>query len=433
MEFRGTILNICKERNDEWSHIVLGRLEFLQDLHAADAFYHQTCSSSFRTGKNIPKQFRDDNEPMCKRVKSQWRPVDTIKDSAFMETVQYLIKNEDEQLTDLTKKMAESLEGTEEEAYSVFYMKKKLEEHFGDQIIISSTKKKPYVVTFTHNVASIVHEFYTKPQTDDVEKEKSRIVETAARLIKSEVMNIDSSSETYPASAEMSSVDTALEFVPDLLQMFLRTLISGKDVRLKLASLGHALVQAARPRRVMAPLQLGLGVQMHHHFASKFLIDSLNAHGFCSSYNTIQKYERSAAVTQGIDIPGWIPGRFIQYVADNVDHNTRTIDGSGTFHGMGIIATITPGTNTSVPIPIRGVTAQDIAQAGRIDIRPYHGPSEDTPKLLCKELRKLNAKDTTANLDLLWKLTLPLMLSPVQVGQEQCIICVMVFILVDPL
>ena len=29
---------------------------------------------------------------------------------------------------------------------------------------------------------------------------------------------------------------------------------------------------------------------------------------------------------------------FTQFVADNVDHNTDTLDGKGTFHGMGIIA-----------------------------------------------------------------------------------------------
>ena len=28
----------------------------------------------------------------------------------------------------------------------------------------------------------------------------------------------------------------------------------------------------------------------------------------------------------------------MQFVADNVDHNTDTLDGKGTFHGMGIIA-----------------------------------------------------------------------------------------------
>lgn len=44
---------------------------------------------------------------------------------------------------------------------------------------------------------------------------------------------------------------------------------------------------------------------------------------------------------------GYIPGHFGQHVADNVDHNLRTLDGMNTFHGMGIIAAITSGTKGS--------------------------------------------------------------------------------------
>ena len=117
--------------------------------------------------------------------------------------------------------------------------------------------------------------------------------------------------------------------------------------------MGQAIVQAVRPRVILAPLQLGLGVQMHRHLSSKFLIDSLNSHGFCASYKTVQKYERSAAVAQEMEIPGYTPGHFVQYSADNVDHNLRTLDGTGTFHGMGIIAAIMPGTKATIPIPIK--------------------------------------------------------------------------------
>ena len=33
---------------------------------------------------------------------------------------------------------------------------------------------------------------------------------------------------------------------------------------------------------------------------------------------------------------------FIHFIADNVDHNLNTFDGKRTFHGMGVIAAITP-------------------------------------------------------------------------------------------
>ena len=41
-------------------------------------------------------------------------------------------------------------------------------------------------------------------------------------------------------------------------------------------------------------------------------------------------------------LPELPPGLFLQWSADNVDHNSRTLDGRNTFHGMGIIAAVTP-------------------------------------------------------------------------------------------
>ena len=56
----------------------------------------------------------------------------------------------------------------------------------------------------------------------------------------------------------MSSIDQALELTPKLLQVFLKNLFVGKDISLKLASIGQAIIQAARPKAVIARLQLGL-------------------------------------------------------------------------------------------------------------------------------------------------------------------------------
>jgi len=49
-------------------------------------------------------------------------------------------------------------------------------------------------------------------------------------------------------------------------------------------------------------LQIGLGVQMHHHFQSKFLIESLNSHGFCCSCDEVkvESYDRSAVILPGM-------------------------------------------------------------------------------------------------------------------------------------
>jgi len=58
----------------------------------------------------------------------------------------------------------------------------------------------------------------------------------------------------------------------------------------------------------------------------------------------------------------------MQFAADNVDHNICTLDGSGTFHGMGIITMVTPGINVSKPVPRVSISSEDIVDIGRIKI-----------------------------------------------------------------
>ena len=72
---------------------------------------------------------------------------------------------------------------------------------------------------------------------------------------------------------------------------------------------------------------------------------------------------------------------------------------------------ITPGTKTKISVPKRKVTVKEIAKTGQVEIRPFVGPVENIP-LQYKELSELKLKDSTANLDLLWKLSQPLLMSP---------------------
>lgn len=118
---------------------------------------------------------------------------------------------------------------------------------------------------------------------------------------------------------------------------------------------------------------------MHHHFGSRFLIDTLNNMGYCSSYWEVQKFEANAAASLNTQIPV-NDGTFFQFIADNVDHNIRTIDGNNTFHGMGIIASSVPVKVESRRIPRNDIDLDEIANLGRINITnfiPY--------KVECKE------------------------------------------------
>ena len=48
------ILNVCESRNDEWASYVKIRIQgAVSDLHAADAWYHEDCKSSFMAPRSV--------------------------------------------------------------------------------------------------------------------------------------------------------------------------------------------------------------------------------------------------------------------------------------------------------------------------------------------------------------------------------------------
>ena len=121
LEFQKEIERIGKLRNDEWSKEVVFRIKSVHsDLPAADAVYHQTCSSNFRTLRQIPKTFQ--TEECSHNKKARGRSLNPTQMSAFLEVAQYLQENDDEQITvlDLVEKMEEKCG---ELAYSAVHMK----------------------------------------------------------------------------------------------------------------------------------------------------------------------------------------------------------------------------------------------------------------------------------------------------------------------
>ena len=295
------------------------------------------------------------------------------------------------------------LVNSEQFAYSHTHMKAKLKEHFGDNIIQTEINGKPNVVTFRHKAEIILHEFHkNQDKSLNPDAEKLKLVEAAAKVIRSDIKSIESCTLNYPDSCEIDSAHQCLQYLPVTLKLLLESIIIGKDSELKIASIGQAIMQAARPRILLAPLQLGLGIQMHHHFSSRFLIDSLHHHGFCCSYNEVQQFEHSAAFSYNSNIAN-LTTQFVQYAADNVDHNIQTIDGNNTFHGMGMIAMITPASSFgNKVIPRSNVSYKDIAQVGRIPIF-YYQEQNKINSMKFEPLDIAEASDPTSNLDILWK------------------------------
>ena len=404
LEFQESIVQQCKILNNKWSEKVMSRICGVHDLPAADAMYHQICSSNFRTGKSIPLVFmsNEDEQPPSKRGRSK----DSFQEEAFLKVMEDLSMNDQEltTVTDLMESMKAYLGDSGSTPYGFTHMKKRIKDYYGDDIIITEINGKHNVVTFTTAASKILHEFHHTAGKNDTTREKIRVIETAAKLIKSDIQSITQCKDFYPTSDDMS-IQKAKAFIPESLATFLQVCLPENSTT-KVASLGQAIMQATRPRALLCPLLLGLGVQLHHHFSSRFLIDTLNTCGFSCSYSEVQSFERSASLYQGTDIPNFTPDHVIQYVADNVDHNKITIDGHNTFHGMGMIAAITPGTTGNFRIPRSTIQTEDICLSGYIKIEYFTPSVEGIKSLLYRPLSIPHVEDPTSAIDALWKASL---------------------------
>lgn len=101
----------------------------------------------------------------------------------------------------------------------------------------------------------------------------------------------------YPHPDDLANIEKQSIFVPNMLSDLLSGVTKLQKQNLKVVAIGQAIVQATRPRATIAPIQIGLGIQMHHHFQSKHLIQTLNKLGFCSSYTEVLKFKLCAAAS----------------------------------------------------------------------------------------------------------------------------------------
>jgi hypothetical protein len=92
-------------------------------------------------------------------------------------------------------------------------------------------------------------------------------------------------------------------------------------------------------------IHLGLAIELYHEYGSRTLIETLFSHGFCASYTEVRHYFTSIAVheVENMENGAFAPdgiisvqegGGLIQEGADNIDLNTKTIDGKDAFHSM---------------------------------------------------------------------------------------------------
>ena len=340
LPMRSKLLECCDKRNDTWASEVKNRLCGCIDLVAAEAVYHSNCYSRFV----LPYT--------TSRIVG--RPQDKKMSNCFDMLCQWLESNPDTYtLTELHAKMIELSDDSA--VYSVKWLKQKFHEHYEGSIFFAEVDGCSNVLCFKNIMAEfIVNDKWYAERKKDTKEELERIVTAAAKIIREEIRESEFDLKSYPTNEDIADVSKGKEWIPRHLQTFLKTIV---QTEIKQNSIGHAILQAARPRSVITPTLFGIGVEMDHVFGSRWLVDQLSRFGFSISYDEVNRYKQSVIESENLSnlLTEYLPGTFTQWVADNVDHNVATLDGSGSLHGMGIIAISTPKDNAPLTANPRAV------------------------------------------------------------------------------
>ena len=87
-------------------------------------------------------------------------------------------------------------------------------------------------------------------------------------------MSFTDEKTNYPSPEEIGNADEQLAYITSGLHSFLTMLTDEKKI--VVVAIDQAIMQNARTRAVLAPLQAALGVQVHHVTGSKFMVQQLN-------------------------------------------------------------------------------------------------------------------------------------------------------------
>ena len=218
-----------------------------------------------------------------------------------------------------------------------------LKDRYGkERVLFTSLEGRSNLIIFKQTAHKILQDFHDAREKSP-DEEELHIIRSAAKLIKDEILSFHDSKDMYGSPEEIANSAKQLAYLTNGLRNFLSILLGDKYI--VTAAVGQAIMQNMRPRAVLAPLQVALGVQVHHVTGSKLIVEQLNRLGFSASYHEIQLFEKSAAVNKGGELPLEFNNdtHTLHLHADNVDDTIATLDGLGQLHSMGMMASVCPG------------------------------------------------------------------------------------------
>lgn len=378
-------LTKAEERNDEWGNAVKYRLTpFLEhgDLVAEEAKYHHECQVRFNTGQQ---------RTTFHTVKKVGRPtgkVDSVKDTAFVQLIDYLNTDDkcDGQYTcSELMTLMNSFIGDEQQGYSSKWLTKKLLDHYGGDLIVTSQSGRETIFTLLDAGNHILRQNHK-----DSGMSKNDIIDMAAVLINDDIRAHVYDCTKYPKFSEMDNK----EIVPESLYRLISGIVKRKAavkktkcVERKRVAIAHSIVAAVRPRSFLSPILLGVSTYINSKFESRELVDVLSSLSFADDYREVTRLQDSLMPANDSEFQV-SAGDILNFVFDNADINIRTLTGLDTWHTMGGIVAQTPGDFDHGDVTGRNIlrsteerTAVQLGQFSQIPIQHYKKKKDAGVKL----------------------------------------------------
>lgn len=231
--------------------------------------------------------------------------------------------------------------------------------------------------------------------------ERKRIVEMAAKIILEDISKVDYDTEKYVLLDAECRENWFKDIPPSLISFFDIVIKTGKTKTdsseekwsKRVATLSHCLIAAVRPRSFLSPILQGFSSFIHKTFGARDVIDAFSFAGICSSYKETLRFE--ASVLKDPENNKTTDSAYVQYVYDNADHNTSTVDGKNTFHAMGGGKIVTPKSSVTLKktIPrLRKIpNAEDLAKRGFIKLQRWEKQKSEGLKGV--EIKKILEND----------------------------------------
>ena len=283
-------------------------------------------------------------------------------------------------------------------------MKWELQQVYGERIVICNDVGKSDFITLKRTANEILREFFEKPKNVDIKTQKQNIIDVVASLLKNDIKDMLSQKDEYVSPHFLTEVDSLI-YLPRSLETLLSKLFVGKKQAKENLLDWTMYCSGCKAKRNYFTLTIGLAVQMHTHFRSRYIVDTLHTLGFCSSLNNeVQIFERNATVSSCFVLKRLIKGdsTFV-FVADNVDHNIQTLDGKDTFHGMGMTAAIGNGNYGKIELKRANVGKVDILSRSSVKVIEYQHRNITAIKSTFKNLPSIYPSQLVSNIDILWQ------------------------------